>query len=74
MAALWAALGTAVAGLLLVIVQAIQRRQARADGRKLAAGEVAVIAAKAEAAVAQAEAEAPRTKAGVIDVLKRGEF
>jgi hypothetical protein len=43
-------------------------------GAAIEAGRVSEVAARTEAAIAKAEVEAPTTKAGVIDDLKKGEF
>ncbi len=54
--------------------QAVSLEQAQAAGSAQEAVKVADAAVKTQAAVAQAEADAPRTQAGVVDILNKGEF
>jgi hypothetical protein len=70
----WALLGTAVAGLVLFVGEWLQLRQAQATGAQLQAGKTDAATAAAETAIAQAEADAPRTRAAVVDQLKQGTF
>lgn len=70
----WAILGTAVTGLLFVLVQWMKSAQDRSLGGQLEAGKVATVTAVTETAVAQAEAAAPTTQLAVVDRLKAGTF
>lgn len=70
----WALLGTAVTGLLLVVVEWIKLGQAQATGGKLVAAKVTAVTANAEVAIAQAEVDAPATREAVVDRLNKGTF
>ena len=70
----WALLGTAVAGLLLVVVEWIKLGQAQSAGGKLEAAKVTAVTANAEVAIAQAEVDAPSTREAVVDRLNKGTF
>ena len=70
----WALLGTALSGLLLVLVEWIKLGQAQATGGKLEAAKTVAVTAAAETAIAQAEVDAPTTREAVVDRLKKGTF
>lgn len=71
---LWAICASAVAGLLAMVVEWIKLGQAQSTGAKLQAASVNAVTATAEAAIAQAEVDAPATRAAVVDQLNKGTF
>jgi hypothetical protein len=70
----WAAFGTALAGLLMLVVAWIKAGQQQSTGAALEAGRVAQATANTQAAIAQAEAAAPTTQLALVDRLKQGTF
>jgi hypothetical protein len=71
---LWAIFGTALSGLLLVVVEWLKQGQAHRAGAALEAGQENAAAAAAETAIAQAVVAAPATQQAVVDRLKAGTF
>ena len=72
-AALWGAVGTALALLLNALVGWLQQVQAKQAGAAIAGAAVSTATAKVQTAIATAEAAAP-PRLAVVDQLKKGTF
>lgn len=72
--ALWGAFGTALTGLLFLVVDWLKQQQAQKTGAQIADGAVSAASATTETAIAQAVANAPTTQQGVVDSLNAGKF